>query len=201
MGRDCGLGVPGGRSGGPRRQRATADASGPRGLHAPPPPRSRPGRASRDTRPPPGPARRRSAAPRATGSGRALGGGTRRSGSHSVRQWRRREDEQQVRRVSGAWPSPGAPSPNRSPRLSPPQSAATPAARRRLPSPARAAGWTWPGRPAGRKGLAEAGAGGPEDPRAARTEGEARGTGAGWLCPPEGDFRTPRPGGCGSPAM
>lgn len=33
-----------------------------------------------------------------------------RSGSHSVRQWRRREDEQQVRRVSGVRPPPGAPS-------------------------------------------------------------------------------------------
>ena len=72
--------------------------------------------------PPSRPARRRSAAPRATGSGRTLGGGTWRSGSHSVRQWRRRrrEDEQQVRRVSGAWPPPGAPSPNRSPRPPPP---------------------------------------------------------------------------------
>lgn len=37
--------------------------------------------------PPSRPARRRSAAPRATGSGRTLGGRTWRSGSHSVRQW------------------------------------------------------------------------------------------------------------------
>lgn len=44
-----------------------------------------------------------------TGSSRALDERTGQSGSHSVRQWRqrRREDEQQVRRVSGAWPPPG----------------------------------------------------------------------------------------------
>lgn len=44
-----------------------------------------------------------------TGSSRALDEGTGQSGSHSVRQWRqrRREDEQQVRRVSDAWPPPG----------------------------------------------------------------------------------------------
>lgn len=57
-----------------------------------------------------------------TGSSRALDEGTGQSGSHSVRPWRqrRREDEQQVRRVSDAWPPPGPLPPNRSPGPLPP---------------------------------------------------------------------------------
>lgn len=121
--------------------------------------------------PPTGPASLRSAAPRATGSGRALGGGTRRSGSHSVRQWRRREDEQQVRRVSGVRPPPGAPSPNRSPHPSRPRLAAAPAPRRRAPSRVRAAGWSPPRRPAGRRGA--------RVPGTPRQSGPGRGAGDG----------------------
>lgn len=114
-----------------------------------------------------------------------------------MRQWRRREDEQQVRRVSGAWPPPGTLSPNRSPRRRPPRPAATPGRRRRRPSRARAAGWIRPGRLVGRRGLGRRGAGvpgtpGPSGPRVQRG-GRA---GGGWSCRP-GGFRSPSPAGAG----
>lgn len=130
-----------------------------------------------------------------TGSSRALSDGTQQSGSHSVRQWRqrRREDEQQVRRVSGAWPPLGPLSPNRPPGPLPPGPGAH-SAEPLAPGPPRP-------EPSCARGPDGAGRARPRSPGPLSRWTPARhGPGEGRPRRPEGDFRTPRPGGCGLPA-
>lgn len=124
----------------------------------------------------------------------------RRSGSHSVRQWlrRQREDEQQVRRVSGSWPVPRGPFPQPFPAPAPARTAggANCAAPASLPGsgygPAWAAGWE--------EGVGEVGCRGSLGPQGREDRGRSGGSGERrWPYLPEGDFPTPRPGGCGLP--
>lgn len=112
-----------------------------------------------------------------------------------MRQWRqrRREDEQQVRRVSGAWLPPG-PLPPTVPRDRSRRGRARTQPSRSLPG---RRGPSLPA-PADPTGPGERGRG-RRDPLSRWTPAR-HGPGEGRPRRPEGDFRTPRPGGCGLPA-
>lgn len=114
-----------------------------------------------------------------------------------MRQWRRREDEQQVRRVSGVRPPPGAPSPNRSPRLPSSRLAAASTPRRWPPSPARAAGWTRPRRPAGRRELGKRGTSVPGTPGQPAPRAKRRGRERGGCAARKEICGRPAPAGAG----
>ena len=112
-----------------------------------------------------------------------------------MRQWRRRrrEDEQQVRRVSGAWPPPRGPFPTTVPCAHPRPHCRRRKLRHRPQSLTRVRS----GRPcaaSGHEGVRDEGCRGLRDPRVVRTQGEVRCPGGRrWPCGPEGDFGTPRP--------
>ena len=112
-----------------------------------------------------------------------------------MRQWRRRrrEDEQQVRRVSGAWPPPRGPFPTTVPCAHPRPHCRRRKLRHRPQSLTRVRS----GRPcaaSGHEGVRDEGCRGLRDPRVVRTQGEVRCPGGRrWPCGPEGDFGKPRP--------